>query len=192
MPRRSRPRILGRDCSAAIAGRARRGRPCASARRGRGRRDGSGRRRERSEPCSARPAQAAEQRHPTADGLSGLALLDEVLPHAAIVDVGLPGIDGLELARRVRASPLHQHIYLVALTGYGQDTNRKMALEASFGSSSLGASSRAGCSARLVEHLGDGGLLQPAYRGCCRAEGCGPRCRESAAQCGVPTRGHKP
>ena len=70
--------------------------------------------------------------HPTADGLSGLALLDEVLPHAAIVDVGLPGITGLELARRVRASPRLRHIYLVALTGYGQDTDRKMALEAGF------------------------------------------------------------
>jgi len=70
--------------------------------------------------------------HPTADGLSGLALLDEVLPHAAIVDVGLPGIDGLELARRVRASPVHGHIYLVALTGYGQEADRKLALEAGF------------------------------------------------------------
>ncbi len=70
--------------------------------------------------------------HPTGDGLSGLALLDEVRPHAAIVDVGLPGIDGLELARRVRASPVHRHIYLIALTGYGQEADRKMALEAGF------------------------------------------------------------
>jgi two-component system CheB/CheR fusion protein len=70
--------------------------------------------------------------HPSGDGLSGLALLDEVLPHAAIVDVGLPGIDGLELARRVRASPVHGHIYLIALTGYGQDADRKLALEAGF------------------------------------------------------------
>ena len=38
-----------------------------------------------------------------ADGLAGLALIDGFRPHAAIVDVGLPGIDGFEVARRIRA-----------------------------------------------------------------------------------------
>jgi len=66
------------------------------------------------------------------NGSAGLALIDEVKPVAAIVDIGLPGIDGLELARRIRKSSIHQHIYLVALTGYGQEGDRQMALAAGF------------------------------------------------------------
>jgi two-component system CheB/CheR fusion protein len=66
------------------------------------------------------------------NGAAGLALLDEVQPLAAIVDIGLPGIDGLELARRVRASGKHPQLYMIALTGYGQRADRELALQAGF------------------------------------------------------------
>jgi len=66
------------------------------------------------------------------DGPSGLALISEVMPVAAIVDIGLPGIDGLELARRIRNDSKHHDIYLIALTGYGQKGDRQTALEAGF------------------------------------------------------------
>jgi two-component system CheB/CheR fusion protein len=66
------------------------------------------------------------------NGAAGLALIDEFAPAAAIVDIGLPGIDGLELARRVRADPKHSNLYLIALTGYGQRADREMALQAGF------------------------------------------------------------
>src|SRR6187402_2747845 len=66
------------------------------------------------------------------NGSAGLALIDEVEPVAAIVDIGLPGIDGLELARRIRKSSNHREIYLIALTGYGQEGDRQMALDAGF------------------------------------------------------------
>jgi two-component system CheB/CheR fusion protein len=66
------------------------------------------------------------------NGASGLALIDEFKPAAAIVDIGLPGIDGLELARRVRASRQHPDIHLIALTGYGQPSDRESALQAGF------------------------------------------------------------
>jgi two-component system CheB/CheR fusion protein len=68
----------------------------------------------------------------TDNGSAGLALIDEFEPLAAIVDIGLPGIDGLELARRVRASGKHPSIYLIALTGYGQKADRELALKAGF------------------------------------------------------------
>jgi CheY-like chemotaxis protein len=58
--------------------------------------------------------------------------MEEVLPHAAIVDIGLPGIDGLEFARRVRKSPRNKDVYLIALTGYGQQADREEALRAGF------------------------------------------------------------
>jgi two-component system CheB/CheR fusion protein len=70
--------------------------------------------------------------HTTVDGIEGLARMDEVLPHAAIVDIGLPGIDGLEFARRIRQDPRHEGVYLIALTGYGQDADREKALRAGF------------------------------------------------------------
>jgi len=66
------------------------------------------------------------------NGREGLALIDEFEPMAAIVDIGLPGIDGLELARRLRASGKHPGILLIALTGYGQRSDRELALQAGF------------------------------------------------------------
>jgi two-component system CheB/CheR fusion protein len=66
------------------------------------------------------------------NGADGLALIDEFSPMAAIVDIGLPGIDGLELARLVRASGKHPNIFLIALTGYGQRSDRELALQAGF------------------------------------------------------------
>ena len=67
-----------------------------------------------------------------ADGLTGLALIDRFRPDVAIVDVGLPGVDGFEVARRVRSDPAQGHTYLIALTGYGQQIDRTNALQAGF------------------------------------------------------------
>lgn len=66
------------------------------------------------------------------DGLAAVALIDDFAPVAAVVDVGLPGIDGFEVARRVRANPAHQHVTLIALTGYGQQSDRATAIAAGF------------------------------------------------------------
>ncbi|MBX3225857.1 MAG: PAS domain-containing protein [Labilithrix sp.] len=66
------------------------------------------------------------------DGPSGLDLIVASRPAAAIVDVGLPGMDGFEIARRVRARPELTGIFLVALTGYGRAVDRERALESGF------------------------------------------------------------
>jgi signal transduction histidine kinase/ActR/RegA family two-component response regulator len=65
------------------------------------------------------------------DGVKGLELLLKKKPDVALVDIGLPGMDGYDLARRVRQE-LDSDIYLVALTGYGQADDRARALEAGF------------------------------------------------------------
>jgi signal transduction histidine kinase/CheY-like chemotaxis protein len=65
------------------------------------------------------------------DGLSGVDRIAAVRPEIALVDIGLPGIDGYEVARRVRAL-LGRGVELVALTGYGQPDDRRRALEAGF------------------------------------------------------------
>jgi two-component system CheB/CheR fusion protein len=69
----------------------------------------------------------------TADnGPAALQLIDEVCPEIAILDVGLPEMDGFELARRLRANPRHAQLILIALTGYGRAEDRKASREAGF------------------------------------------------------------
>jgi CheY-like chemotaxis protein len=53
-------------------------------------------------------------------------------PDVCLLDIGLPGIDGRELARRLRAQPETAHAVLVAVTGYGQRHDREQAFEAGF------------------------------------------------------------
>jgi signal transduction histidine kinase len=64
------------------------------------------------------------------DGPKGLEQVLKFAPHVAFVDVGLPGFDGFELARRARASG--SRVRLVALTGYGQAEDRQRARDAGF------------------------------------------------------------
>jgi signal transduction histidine kinase len=65
------------------------------------------------------------------DGTSGLRKILDSRPEVALVDIGLPGMDGYELARQVRAQ-LGRSIYLIALTGYGQSDDKLKALDAGF------------------------------------------------------------
>jgi signal transduction histidine kinase/ActR/RegA family two-component response regulator len=65
-----------------------------------------------------------------ADGPSGLDALLVLRPDVAFVDVGLPGFDGYEVARRARAAGSRAR--LVALTGYGQSTDKERAVDAGF------------------------------------------------------------
>jgi CheY-like chemotaxis protein len=53
-------------------------------------------------------------------------------PQVCLLDIGLPGIDGYELARRLRAQPATAYALLVAITGYGQDSDRERAAAAGF------------------------------------------------------------
>jgi two-component system CheB/CheR fusion protein len=66
------------------------------------------------------------------NGPAGLELIHDVKPEVAIIDLGLPGMDGFELARRIRDRPEHADLYLIALTGYGQASDRARALHAGF------------------------------------------------------------
>jgi signal transduction histidine kinase/CheY-like chemotaxis protein len=66
------------------------------------------------------------------DGASGLALAAEARPDVALIDIGLPDVDGYEVARRMRAAPGGRTIGLVAITGYGQAEDQRRAYEAGF------------------------------------------------------------
>ena len=73
---------------------------------------------------------AGHEVHESADGEQGLQAALALEPDIALVDLGLPGIDGYELARRLRAAGCGTR--LVAVTGYGQTDDRRRALEAGF------------------------------------------------------------
>jgi PAS domain S-box-containing protein len=66
------------------------------------------------------------------DGESALAALDALRPAVALLDIGMPMMDGYELARRIRERPDSREIVLIALTGWGQVDDRRRALEAGF------------------------------------------------------------
>jgi signal transduction histidine kinase len=65
------------------------------------------------------------------DGLNGVALALEVRPELALVDIGLPGLDGYRVAQELRAR-VGEEIRLVAITGYGGPEDRHRALQAGF------------------------------------------------------------
>jgi CheY-like chemotaxis protein/two-component sensor histidine kinase len=69
--------------------------------------------------------------HVAADGSSGVEAAVNVRPHAAFIDIGLPGLDGCEVGRRIR-DQLGQRVRLIALTGYGQAQDRRRSREAGF------------------------------------------------------------
>ncbi len=65
-------------------------------------------------------------------GEEALAVVSEFLPAAAVLDIGLPGMNGYELAKALRKNPRTRSIFLIALTGYGTETDRRAALAAGF------------------------------------------------------------
>jgi len=65
------------------------------------------------------------------DGFEGLELARTVNPDVALVDIGLPGLDGYSIARRLRATG-PPGVLLVAISGYGQDGDRLRSREAGF------------------------------------------------------------
>jgi CheY-like chemotaxis protein len=66
------------------------------------------------------------------DGVAGLDLALTTRPDVALVDIGLPGLDGYQVAERLRAESSGRGIYLVAVTGYGRNEDRERAYRAGF------------------------------------------------------------
>ena len=68
------------------------------------------------------------------NGGTALQSIERHLPEVVLLDIGMPMLDGYEVARRIRAQPWGQRITLVALTGWGQDSDRRRSREAGFDS----------------------------------------------------------
>jgi PAS domain S-box-containing protein len=70
--------------------------------------------------------------HMAYDGPTALGLAERHEPDVIVSDVGLPGMDGYELARRLRAHPAFGRAVLIALSGYGREEDKRSALDAGF------------------------------------------------------------
>lgn len=70
--------------------------------------------------------------HIANDGLSAIEIATKIVPDAVFLDIGMPGLDGYEVARRLRSLHGLEHVLLVALTGWGQEQDRRRSAEAGF------------------------------------------------------------
>jgi PAS domain S-box-containing protein len=70
--------------------------------------------------------------HEAADGVAGVESALALAPDLALIDIGLPGLDGYEVARRLRKHPVGRRLWLVALTGYGLPEDKERAMAAGF------------------------------------------------------------
>lgn len=66
------------------------------------------------------------------DGPTALEAALEFRPEVALLDIGLPGFDGFEVAKRMRQQTIRQTVVLVAVTGYGRESDRQYAKESGF------------------------------------------------------------
>jgi CheY-like chemotaxis protein len=76
--------------------------------------------------------QSGDQVRVAYSGAMALELAPEFKPHAILLDIGMPELDGYEVARRIRKDKQFANVRLIALTGYGRDADRKQTQEAGF------------------------------------------------------------
>ena len=65
-------------------------------------------------------------------GRKALECVDAFKPDVVLLDIGMPGMDGYEVAHRIRANPANRGLSLIALTGWGQDEDRRRSEAAGF------------------------------------------------------------
>jgi CheY-like chemotaxis protein len=70
--------------------------------------------------------------HVAYDGRSGLDAVERLQPDAVLLDIGLPGLDGYQVAERLRSQPAHRKTLVVAVSGYGQEEDRVRSKAAGF------------------------------------------------------------
>lgn len=77
----------------------------------------------------------AQRGHDVTVAVSGeeaVRVARDILPHIGLLDIGMPGMDGYALAEHFRHDPLHGSMFLVAVTGWAQEEDKRRAIEAGF------------------------------------------------------------
>jgi PAS domain S-box-containing protein len=88
--------------------------------------------RDNADACAMLLAMAGHEVRTAYSGREALAVAAELLPQIALLDIGMPEMDGYEVARQIRAAAWGKSILLVAVTGWGQDEDRRLAAAAGF------------------------------------------------------------
>jgi CheY-like chemotaxis protein len=70
--------------------------------------------------------------HVATDGLEAIEMFARVQPEIAILDIGMPGLSGHEVARRIRDQPSERPVTLIAVTGWGQKADKDRAAASGF------------------------------------------------------------
>jgi two-component system CheB/CheR fusion protein len=70
--------------------------------------------------------------HSAHDGAEALELISQTRPQIAILDIGMPGLNGYELAARIRAQPWGEKMMLIAVTGWGDERHKEATGAAGF------------------------------------------------------------
>jgi len=66
------------------------------------------------------------------EGPAALEIIPSYAPTVVLLDIGMPGMDGYEVARRIRQQSTGRDLMLIALTGWGQEADRRRASQAGF------------------------------------------------------------
>jgi CheY-like chemotaxis protein len=85
-----------------------------------------------SEPLSLLLQAKGHETRVAVEGAEAISVADDFQPHCVVLDLGLPGMDGYEVARRLRERPYGATLTLVALTGWAGKDVRTKAAEAGF------------------------------------------------------------
>ena len=83
-------------------------------------------------PRCARSSLRSDEVRTASNGPDALEAAATLHPDVVLLDLSMPGMDGYELARRMRAESWGKQALLVALTGWGQDQHRRRSHEAGF------------------------------------------------------------
>jgi CheY-like chemotaxis protein len=75
---------------------------------------------------------AGHQAETAHDGLQAIEAAETLRPEAILLDIGLPGLNGYEVCRRIREQPWGANVLMVAVTGWGQDEDRQRSRDAGF------------------------------------------------------------
>jgi len=96
------------------------------------------------------------------DGAAALRVAAEFRPHLVFLDIGMPEMDGYEVARRLRETPEARDTFLVALTGWGESSDRKRSEDAGFGEHLVKPANPAELERILFEREHAGSRVSPA------------------------------
>lgn len=69
---------------------------------------------------------------PASSGDEAVVVAAEFRPHVALIDIGMPGLDGYQVARRIRSEPWGDTVTLVAVTGWADAEHQRRSVEAGF------------------------------------------------------------